>query len=320
MADDFSNRKLVDKCNSFFQEGSSRKDCVGFFLEGDQVGLVRPEIVKKLKKFPDVFDIVEKGGGRRQASRSVGVHVSPSLTTQRDRTEAVNSALEKLRDKRELVALQMWQDDRNIPIYKKFSAEGETLMNLQKAAAPLFGIVTYRVHLNGYTCDDEGNVSKMWVAVRAKTKATYPGMYSNMVAGVVHAEHEPWENMRLHCQEQASIDEAVLDGLSQNSMVTYCMEDERGVMPGCRFIYDMVLPEDFQPETFDGEKKHFKLLPIDKVRELLMQDKFKPDCALVILDFLTRVGLITVEADDDYLHIMEKIHAPLSTLFPSFSS
>ena len=46
---------------------------------------------------------------------------------------------------------------------------------------------------------------------------------------------------------------------------SYCLEDERGVMPECEFVFDLELPQDFKPVNADGEVESFQLLPINKV-------------------------------------------------------
>ena len=62
------------------------------------------------------------------------------------------------------------------------------------------------------------------------------------------------------------------------------------------YCYDLELPEDFQPTPTDGEVADFLLLPIDKVIELVAEtDRFKPNCNLVIIDFLLRHGLLGPE-------------------------
>jgi hypothetical protein len=50
---------------------------------------------------------------------------------------------------------------------------------------------------------------------------------------------------------------------------SYCLEDERGVMPEVEFIFDLELPFDFKPVNADGEVEGFQLLPVSKVNVLL---------------------------------------------------
>ncbi|KAK7102106.1 hypothetical protein V1264_020378 [Littorina saxatilis] len=318
MGDDFAAgvRKLAKKCNSFFHEGSSRKDCVGFFIDGAQVGFIRPAIVQKFKQYTDVFDVVDKGASGGDASRPAGVHLSQSLTTPNQRTEAVNGVLEKMRDQNDLVALRGWYNEK-YKVAKSFSSED--LMLVERAAAPLFGIVTYGTHINGYTYNDSGELL-MWIAVREKTKATYPGMYDNLCAGGLAAELEVLECAWKECQEEASIDDELLEDLKSVGTVSYCLEDERGVMPECEFIFDLELPQDFKPVCSDGEVDSFQLLPLSKVKELIIQDNFKPNCALIVLDFLIRHGFITADSDPEYCFMVEQIHTPLHSLFSSPTS
>ena len=91
--------------------GSSRKECLGFFIEGTQVGFVRPAVAQKFKQFPDVFEVLEKSSGGGDGERPAGVHLSQSLVTPEQRTAAVNTVMEKLRDQQDLVALRGWYDE-----------------------------------------------------------------------------------------------------------------------------------------------------------------------------------------------------------------
>lgn len=47
---------------------------------------------------------------------------------------------------------------------------------------------------------------------------------------------------------------------------SYFFEDERGLFPEIQFVYDLKLPETFQPINSDGEVAEFYCWPIDKVR------------------------------------------------------
>lgn len=46
---------------------------------------------------------------------------------------------------------------------------------------------------------------------------------------------------------------------------SYCFEDERGVFPEVEFVYDLKLPDEFQPCVGDGEVEEFYCWPIEKV-------------------------------------------------------
>ena len=60
------------------------------------------------------------------------------------------------------------------------------------------------------------------------------------------------------------------------------------------------MPADFEPVNTDGEVEAFYLWPIDKVLETVREtDEFKFNCAIVVIDFLIRHGILTPE-DRDY--------------------
>src|SRR5437868_5954588 len=93
--------------------------------------------------------------------------------------------------------------------------------------------------------------------------------------------------------------------------VTYCMETELGIRDDVLFVYDIKLPDAFEPKNSDGEIVRFDLMPaeavVDRVRKT---DDFKFNVNLVILDFALRHGLISVE-DPEYLDVASGLHRPL---------
>ena len=59
-----------------------------------------------------------------------------------------------------------------------------------------------------------------------------------------------------------------------------------------------------------------QLLPVRKVIETLKTDPtaFKPNCGLIIVDFLMRHGMITVEDEPDFFEIGWSCHKDLSRI------
>ena len=81
--------------------------------------------------------------------------------------------------------------------------------------------------------------------------------------------------------------------------VTYCVETEHGLKADTLFNYDLELPADFRPRSNDDEVEDFYLWPIEQVMEAVRDSQeFKPNCALVIVDFLIRHGLLGPEHPD----------------------
>ena len=51
---------------------------------------------------------------------------------------------------------------------------------------------------------------------------------------------------------------------------SYFFEDERGLFPEVQFVFDLQLPQNFQPVNSDGEVGEFYCWSIDKVCWLMM--------------------------------------------------
>ena len=74
------------------------------------------------------------------------------------------------------------------------------------------------------------------------------------------------------------------------------------------FCFDLPLPLNFVPINTDGETECFYLWPIEKVQAELTKGDFKPNVAIVILDFLIRHGFLHPDLDPNYTDFLEGIH------------
>jgi hypothetical protein len=90
--------------------------------------------------------------------------------------------------------------------------------------------------------------------------------------------------------------------------VSYCTERSEGLRHDVLFCYDLELPADFVPVNTDGEIAEFYLWPSDRVAETVRDsDDFKFNCALVVIDFLIRHGLIQPD-HPDYVALLRGLH------------
>ncbi|ESO82574.1 hypothetical protein LOTGIDRAFT_169894 [Lottia gigantea] len=294
---------ILDKCNNFYRSESSASRCAVFCIDDEKVGLIRPEFVVELKKYTDVFLYEEGKGFKREILR-----VLPDLNTPETRSKQIEHVLQDLRKRNIFCTLRGWRDE-NYDIKKNY--HDKPLMIMERAATPIFGCLNYGVHVNGYFYNESGDMM-MWLGQRSPTKATYPNKLDNLCAGGLATGIGIKDNMVKECQEEASISDDILHKLKSVGTVSYCYEDERGILPECQFVYDLELTPDFQPINADGEVGGFHCYPIKKVEELMITDEFKPNCALIILDFLIRHGLVTPENEPFYTSLVEGIHKPLS--------
>ena len=63
----------------------------------------------------------------------------------------------------------------------------------------------------------------------------------------------------------------------------------------------------------NNQSSGFELMTIPQVQEALVQEGlFKPNCAVVMLDFLIRHGFVTPDNTPDYVDIVTQLHNDLS--------
>lgn len=219
----------------------------------------------------------------------------------------MDSVVQALRQEDSLTCLKGWRDEK-YSVMPKFS--DPPLMWMERAATSLFGVKRYGVHINGYTVSDSGEVS-MWLARRSSTKQTYPGRLDNMAAGGLAAGVGIKHTLVKECQEEACIPAATAEKAHPAATVSYTYEDEEGVFPESQFVFDLELPREFRPRIGDGEVQDFYLLPIDEVKELLITEDFKPNSAMVVLDFLIRHSFVEPDTEPNYQQFVEGLHQTL---------
>ena len=87
------------------------------------------------------------------------------------------------------------------------------------------------------------------------------------------------------------------------------------MQPEVQYVYDIELPEDVVPKPGDDEVEEFYLWSVDEVQAAMAKGEFKPNCALVVLDFLIRHGVLTPANEKDYIEIVSRLHRRLE--FPT---
>jgi 8-oxo-dGTP pyrophosphatase MutT (NUDIX family) len=233
------------------------------------------------------------------------------------RSAAVQTTFLALRTTGHFKVLDKWRDE----LYPVYGREKELLFNVERAASPLLGVVTYGVHLTAYTKKD-GKL-KIWIPRRARSKQTYGGLLDNAVAGGIASGESAFESLVRECREEASLEvELVRSTVKTCGCVTYFfIRDERAggetklLQPECEYVYDLELPEDVIPKPGDNEVEEFYLWTVEEVKTAMAKAEFKPNCAIVMLDFFIRHGILTAENEKDFVEIVARLHRRLE--FPT---
>jgi isopentenyldiphosphate isomerase len=257
-----------------------------FQAAGQQVGWVTHDFAGRLKDFPKAFRISD-----------ATVEMAPGLGDFAQRSAVMAEVLERLRADG---TIKGWRNEP-YPVGTDFYAP--PLLQMERAAVPLFGVRAYGVHINGFTGD--GANLKLWVAKRSKTKQTAPGKLDHLVAGGQPLGLNLMDNVVKECGEEAGMTPALARTARPAGFVSYVTERVEGLRNDICFVYDIALSADFRPVNTDGEIEDFYLWPIEEVGERLSTtDDFKFNVALVNIDFMVRRGYLSPD-EPGYIAIAE---------------
>jgi hypothetical protein len=240
------------------------------------VGWVDPEMATRLAKHQNVFI--------RECN---SVTLAPELDTYEKRSVAVNEALWSIYECNP-IGFGHWCDELT-PVVPTIGST--PLFNIERCAAMTLGIWTTGVHLNGYVHNSDG--LSMMVARRSHKIAAQPGKLDQIVAGFLPVGSDPMAKLVAEAEEEAGISAEMLLTAKPAPQVGFQMRAPLGLQRGICHPYDLELPATFKPVNQDGEVEGFELIPAERLVEILAAGpEFKFDCALVVLGFLIRHGII----------------------------
>lgn len=178
------------------------------------------------------------------------------------------------------------------------SADEPPLARIERAAARVWGTLTFAAHLNGYVRAPDGTITHLWIARRAWTKPTDPGKLDNLVAGGVAYGQTPFRALVRECWEESGLPEATARRATPGRIVHLLRDVPEGVQNEQVYVYDLELPRGLAPHNVDGEVAEHRLLPLAEVVALLGTEEMTTDAALVTLDFLLRRRLLPAALHD----------------------
>eukprot|EP00882_Tetradesmus_deserticola_P007136 GHRQ01007512.1.p1 GENE.GHRQ01007512.1~~GHRQ01007512.1.p1 ORF type:complete len:265 (+),score=140.71 GHRQ01007512.1:2-796(+) len=258
--------------------------------------------MQKLLAFPSVFELQQqqRTAGSAQQQQQV-LTIAAGHATMQQRSDAAAGVLDSLRTEQGMFS--GWRNEL-YPVTAAFDAQPALL--LERAAAPYFGIRAYGVHVNGYVVGADGS-KRLWVARRSASKQTWPGKLDHIVAGGQPYGLSCSANVVKECWEEAGVPQQLAAAAAPVGFVSYVSISEEGLKPDVLFCYDLQLPEDFVPQPQDGEVEEFMLWDMSKVASVISRStQYKPNCCLVIIDFLVRHGLVAPE-EAGYLQLVRQL-------------
>jgi isopentenyldiphosphate isomerase len=261
-----------------------------WFVGTTRAGFLHRDFLPMIAVRPDLF-----------SHRDGAWYLDPSLDTPAKRTEAMRAFLLDLKG-RGLFG-RAWREEP-YKVATHFTAP--TLLEMERAAVPWFGVRAYGPHMTGYVCKGDG--LHIWVPRRSYAKPTFPGELDNTVAGGQPAGIGIFENLVKECAEEAGIPRVLAERAKAVGSIAYWNQSGRQLKPDVMTCFDLELPPDFTPQAHDGEVHAFELWPVERVYETVRDtNQFKYNCNLVLIDFFVRHGLMRAD-DPDFFAIVEGLH------------
>jgi 8-oxo-dGTP pyrophosphatase MutT (NUDIX family) len=162
--------------------------------------------------------------------------------------------------------------------------EGRRIGVIERAAVRPLGMLTKAVHLNAWTPD-----GRLWIARRAHTKSTDPGLWDTLVGGLACAGESLETSLVRESQEEAGLLQA---DLCNGSPLRIILRMHRRLPEGYQvedvLVSDCVLDDTVAPKNQDGEVSEIRAATIDEVMSLLEAGEFTAEAELVLLEGFRR--------------------------------
>lgn len=156
----------------------------------------------------------------------------------------------------------------------------EALGVIERAAVRPLGLLTKAVHLNAWTPD-----GRLWVARRALSKSTDPGMWDTLVGGLAGSREDLELALVRECGEEAGLDEP---DLQRRSPLRTILRIHRRLPEGYQ-VEDVltstcVLAADVRPANRDGEVMEIATIDAAAAVRQIAEGEFTLEAALVIIE------------------------------------
>lgn len=156
------------------------------------------------------------------------------------------------------------------------------LATIERAACRVLGIATHAVHMNGF--DPRG---RLVVSRRADDKPIDPGLWDNLVGGMVASGEDELTALARETWEEAGLELAQLT-LTRGGLVHERRPVAEGYMIESVQVFDTVVPDGITPRNQDGEVAVIETREVDAVLAAIERGEFTLEAALVTLDGLLR--------------------------------
>ena len=242
---------------------------IALIIDGKRVGNAQPAVARFVAEKIDGFRLSEET-----------LVLADSTLDFEARSKRLADAARGLRDAGMITG---WRDEA-------LSVGNPPLALIERAACRPLGIATEAVHLNAYV-----DAETLLVARRAAHKQIDPGLWDNLVGGMVPAgesfQHalarEAWEEAGLQL-DRVQVERGRL--FHVHRPVTEGMQSE------IIHTFDTSLPPGLHPHNRDGEVDAIEQRTVDDVISAIERDEFTLESALTTLESIARRSNVVTPA------------------------
>ncbi|MDQ2186475.1 NUDIX domain-containing protein [Alcaligenaceae bacterium A4P071] len=210
----------------------------------------------------------------REGALHIGADLAPGAP--------LNALLADVADTmRQAQCLRGWRNE----LLDVCTENGEVIGAIERAASRPLALCTRAVHLNAWTPDGQ-----LWIARRAMSKSTDPGMWDTLVGGLVCTGEPLDEALVRECDEEAGLSP---EHLADRSPLRTILRMHRRLPEGYQvedvLVSDCVLAAHVQPANRDGEVSEIMHVDVDTAIEMVRAGEFTLEAALVIVEDIMRI-------------------------------
>ncbi len=174
--------------------------------------------------------------------------------------------------------LRSWRDEAlDLPDLDS----GQVAGSIERGAARPLGVLTWAVHLNATHPD-----GRIWIARRALTKATDPGLWDTLVGGLVAAGEPLSLALERESEEEAGLPPDVVQRAKRLADLHLYRPLPEGFQRESVAVFNVELPAHLQPTNQDGEVDEIRLAEAGEILEMIQKDAFTGEAAWVLLTAL----------------------------------
>ena len=177
--------------------------------------------------------------------------------------------------------LDVWPEQ---PAGSAASVDSKPLAAIERGVVRPLGLLTRAVHLSGWSQDGH-----LWVARRALTKATDPGMWDTLVGGLISSQEDVQLGLVRESDEEAGLEAHDIAGRTPLRTIGRMLRQvPEGFQSEDVLTCECVLPAHVIPKNRDGEVMEIQLMAPATIFNMLTQGAFTLEASIVVTDDLLR--------------------------------